>query len=313
MTNHIDWVQELTKKYEKVTKLNDECHPISFRSYENTFDMLNSFDFNPYDVIVGLPRSGAFFALREALRYQKPFFTPTEWDLHLRGGNLIKRSRVDIGPKKNLEVIIFDDSINSGGTMQLILKELPKFDHINYTLFCIYGRREKIDLGDYICLERLDHPRLFEWNFNQHPYSEYIAIDLDGILCEDPPGPVNDDGDLYKNWILAAPTLMRFTHPIGAIITSRLEKFRDVTEEWLRKNSIRYKNLYMLDVPTPKIRTEYALHAKFKSLVASKIEAWMYIESEQWQAKEIAKTSNIPVLHYDQKKKGNPIITLYTS
>ena len=36
------------------------------------------------------------------------------------------------------------------------------------------------------------------------------------------------------------------THPIGCLVSCRLEKYRSLTEEWLKKNRIQYNQLFMM-------------------------------------------------------------------
>lgn len=40
------------------------------------------------------------------------------------------------------------------------------------------------------------------------------------------------------------------SHPIKALVTSRLEKYRPETEEWLRRHGVVYEQLIMLDLPS---------------------------------------------------------------
>lgn len=94
-----------------------------------------------------------------------------------------------------------------------------------------------------------------------HAFLERSCIDLDGILCKDPTNDENDDGQNYRHFLINVEPLLRPSVEIGWIVTRRLEKYRKLTEEWLRKHSIKYKNLVMMNLPDKATRVALGNHA----------------------------------------------------
>jgi orotate phosphoribosyltransferase len=117
--------------------------------------------------------------------------------------------------------------------------------------------RDRVDFYSKL----VDHPRCFEWNIMHHAFLERSCIDLDGILCKDPTNDENDDGQNYRHFLINVEPLLRPSVEIGWIVTCRLEKYRKLTEEWLRKHSIKYKNLVMMNLPDKATRVALGNHA----------------------------------------------------
>jgi len=137
---------------------------------------------------------------------------------------------------------------------------------------------------------------MFEWNIMHHPRLDEACVDIDGVLCLDPSEDENDDGVNYIAFITNARPLIIPSSKIKHIVTSRLEKYRPQTEEWLRRNGVQYQHLHMLDLPTAEERRRLKMHHKFKADVYSgDREARLFIESEAEQAREIMLATNKPV------------------
>jgi hypothetical protein len=111
----------------------------------------------------------------------------------------------------------------------------------------------------------------------------------------DPTEEENDDGPRYIEFIRNTKPLFSPKYKIGAIVTSRLEKYRAETEEWLKNNGIDYEQLIMLDVPDKATRQRLGLHAKFKAEIYDKIGGQLFIESDDGQAQYINQATNKPV------------------
>ena len=79
-------------------------------------------------------------------------------------------------------------------------------------------------------------------------------------------------------------------------MTSRLEKYRKETEQWLAAHGIKYKKLYMLN-KTAEERRRLGLHAPFKASIYKQIKnSNMFIESNPKQAARIAELSGKPCI-----------------
>jgi len=141
-----------------------------------------------------------------------------------------------------------------------------------------------------LALVQLNTPRVFQWNYLNHNCLQDAAFDIDGVLCKDPLPQENDDGIKYKNFILNAKPLFIPQYKIPYIITSRLDKYRSETEEWLKKNNVQYDHLIMLTGYTAEERRRLGLHAAFKAEQYKKLpDIQLFIESDRKQAEEISR------------------------
>lgn len=114
-------------------------------------------------------------------------------------------------------------------------------------------------------LEILEQPRIFQWNFLQHGFLIHACFDIDGVLCDDPSPEQNDDGPRYRDFLLHAPLKLKPQRPVKYLVTSRLEKYRPETEQWLAEHDIPYEQLIMMDVATAEERRRLGNHASFKA------------------------------------------------
>lgn len=96
--------------------------------------------------------------------------------------------------------------------------------------------------------------------------------------------------------MMDARPLYRMTHPIGTLLTSRLEKYRPPTEAWLASIRLRYGKLVMLDLPSAAERRRLGAHGSFKAERYRRSNAILFIESENRQAQTVAQLSGKPVL-----------------
>ena len=102
-------------------------------------------------------------------------------------------------------------------------------------------------------LEVVGQPRFFQWNLIHHPWLKYACLHIDGVLCADPTADENDDGERYHRFLTTAPLYVA-SQTIGWLVTSRLEKHRARTEQWLANQGIQYDNLIMQDVASNRER-----------------------------------------------------------
>jgi len=248
------------------------------------------------DAIVGIPRSGLLAANILALRLNIPVLTLDEFEKMGRDLALFDQ-RVSRGAKKNSihKILVMDDSINSGEKMRQVMKSLAHhMDRFDIKFSAIYSTAEMAQKLDLV-FKIVPQPRVFEWNFFHHMFASDFLYDLDGVLCVDGAGEDDEDLAPYINHIANVRPKYIPTQTLGAIVTSRLEKHRAVTEEWLFKNNIKYKILIMCNLDSASERRRLALHGKFKAYAYLKYGGRLFIESELWQAKEIAKISSKPV------------------
>src|SRR5262249_26208593 len=126
----------------------------------------------------------------------------------------------------------------------------------------------------------IESPQLFEWNFVNHAILQQSCVDMDGLLCFDPPPEIDDDGPRYIEFLAAARPRHRLHKKVKAIVSARLTRYRGPTEEWLRRHGVEYEQLHLLDAPSAAERRRRGLHATFKAAVYRESGAACFFESE---------------------------------
>lgn len=266
-----------------------------YRSFEDMnrliIDKLHIFP-HDIDLIVGIPRSGMLPANLIALYLNKPF---TDIDSFIEGKIYASGERgtyIDIKEYRN--ILIVDDSINSGNALQKAkskLTNMTKKFHLEYAV--VFSSTKGSHLIDYYC-EIIDYPRIFQWNLFHHPsIIPQSCFDIDGVLCKNP--PIDDDGPIYTEYIMNAIPLYIPSVEVDTLITCRLEKYRKATEEWLAKWNVKYKHLIMLNLKTKEERISWGKHGKYKGEIYKKTKNILFVESSLAEAIQISKISRKPV------------------
>lgn len=249
------------------------------------------------DLIVGIPRSGLLAANLLALYFNLPI---TDVAGLCEGRVLGTGQRYNSGMPCNLadikKVLVIDDSISTGASMEKV-KTIIRQAGLPYqfcyaAVYTTFAVRGMVDFWSQI----IDNPRRFEWNVLTTSSLEQTCVDLDGVICRDPLEVENDDGKNYRHFIANAELLVRPSYEIGWIVTCRLEKYRDLTEEWLKQHGIRYHNLVMMGLPDKATRVASKAYASFKAEVYKSSKASLFIESSPIIAQEIAALSGKNVL-----------------
>jgi orotate phosphoribosyltransferase len=253
------------------------------------------------DLIVGVPRSGLLPANLLALYRNLPL---TDVDGLLSGrqiatGRRFRGKSVERPREGPLRVLVVDDSVWGGTTMKEVRARVDAADlpyRVEYAaVYMLPGAEPYVDhFAEY-----LDLPRLFEWNILHTRRLDRFCMDIDGVLCRDPEPRANDDGPLYRSFLCDAEPIYLPSKPVGWLVTSRLEKYRAETEEWLARHGVQYNELVMLDLPDKAARRGAKLHGTFKAEVYIRTGAALFYESSLSQAVLIANTSLKPVLCVD--------------
>ena len=263
-------------------------------------DIINNLHMIPKDIdlVVGVPRSGLLVANIIALHLNVPL---TDLEGFMEGkvfesGTTRRPKDYDCKVKKYKKVLIVEDSVFSGESIQnaknkILNTNRNDIEAIFFAAYVAPGKESLVDMYLEIC----GLPRVFEWNIMHHGIIERSCFDLDGVLCVDPTESDDDDGECYKAFLRKVKPLFVPTKEIGNIVTCRLEKYREETEEWLNKNNIKYKNLIMMNYKSKEERMKAGKHAEYKAKNYKKINSDLFIESSLSQAISIAKLSNKPV------------------
>jgi len=260
-----------------------------------TLDWIKSFP-EHYDVIIGIPRSGLIVASIIACKMGKPLSTPDKM-LQNEFWLPTKDKTIEKGDVKN--ILLVDDATGRGETMQLCYEQLKnafgnKINIIKASLLVEKRATDKVDLYYKV----LTKGAFFEWNL-AHCERKPLGVDIDGVLCEEPPPEVDANEEKYVAWISNAKPNLIPTYTIEVIVTNRLEKYRTITEEWLKRHNVKYRHLIMLNLPSKRLRTP-------ENMIGNKIKAvkqfdlrWFW-ESSWTEAQAIYKACRIPVLCTDK-------------
>lgn len=261
------------------------------------------------DLVVGIPRSGILAANLFCLITNIPM---TDLDSFLEGRvytsgiSAKRRSALDLDLSQMRRVLILDDSIRSGKAMRVARERLESAGVGGNVMFgAVFGTSLDQADSDFI-FEAVPDPRVFQWNLMHHIFLRRSCVDIDGVLCVDPTRDENDDGPAYRRFLAEARPLHVPTSRIGTLVTSRLEKYRSMTEEWLGRHGIEYDALVMLDLPSKEERQRLGVHGSFKGEVYRKSDAILFIESEVAQAEVIARISGKPALCIETQQMFQP-------
>lgn len=281
----------------------------NFRSYSAMLKLVscNAWRYAGYDVIIGIPKSGIVPAVAMANILGLPFTTlnsAVRCEVPEQGFRTIR-----VFPGWNeAKILIVDDSVNNGNEVQRV-KEIIKKLRLNAHIMAVYATTQGTKFVDSY-VEILEHPRIFEWNLLNHSLNKQACFDMDGVLCVDPSSKDKENEDNYINFLENACPLFIPSKKIGYIVTSRLEKYRKLTEIWLKKHNVLYDSLIMMQHFDANTRQKYSLHAIFKSEIFRRTNTLYFVESSYSQAMVIARLAQKPCFCvHDMKMYISPQFT----
>lgn len=262
----------------------------------------------PHDIdfIIGIPRSGMIAASIIASYLNVPLIDINSYLLGLKpyGG-----ARLNAFVNKHQEtnkVLIVDDTIFNGTTINNVKKYVSNKPH-NFIYLCVYAEGNGLNNAD-IYLEdvrsQVDSKLgivLYEWNILQHHdvVLEKCLYDMDGVLCLDPPDERNEEE--YINYIKNATPLFIPRGTIGGILTYRLVKNKEITQEWLKNNRVTYYKLMMFNANSWEERHNTNISPEqYKGETYKNSNYELFVESNEQQAINIANISNKPVYVLNQ-------------
>lgn len=206
-------------------------------------------------------------------------------------------------------ILVIDDTTWSGGTFRTDVK--PHLKECQYPIkygALYYGEsgRREIDFG----LQQLYNVRqTYQFNIFHDAFTSQQSFDLDGIFCSDVPShEIDHDENKYVDWMRSVKPLIQPTHPLGCIITGRLEKYRTTTMEWLATHGIRYRRLEMYKGAETNMARNSAHHlvTEWKADVyASLAYSTLFVESDDRQAETVAGLTGKSVLAWPSQQKWN--------
>lgn len=202
------------------------------------------------DTVIGVPRSGSIFASFIATQLGCSLADVTTAG---RSMKVAKHGHVINGDLGN--VLLVEDVVNRGiaiaGALDVLKQTAPNLPRERITTCSIWTNPKgihgavELDLGGHHA-ERY----AFTWQMWHSTLIPMWAMDMDGVLCEEPPLPTNTDEAAYRTWIKNAvgrwlPRPRNAKYKIGAVITSRPEGVRAETEAWLARHGVLYERLIM--------------------------------------------------------------------
>lgn len=259
----------------------------------------------PPDVtaIAGVARSGLAVATMVSMYLHLPMLTIRQNSHDIQEtGNGWRLGRFNHVKPNAAHICVIDDTCMTGNSLKAITPLVKTLGRATTaTVYCNPLARTKPD----IFAVELGWPHLLEWNLFNSVLSPNMATDFDGVLCRDCYPGEDDDGERYLNFIRTAePNYLSRKVPIPLIVTARIEKYREETLAWLARQQVQCRQLVMHPATTLQERNRDNI-AAFK---ARHFEQWAsqhkrqgppplgFIESEDWQAREIAKTTGRMVI-----------------
>lgn len=228
-----------------------------------------------YDCIIGIPRSGLFYANLFAMEWGLPLSTTQNF---INGEVWQSRNN----PHGKIKRVLLVEDSSSGRTINKHKEEIQKaFPSLEIETAAIYARTR--NAVDYSGAKITPNP-IFEYSLTFGNRGT-LCTDLDGVLCH--------NEDHFKPYIIPK-------YEIQAVITSRPESDRTFTETWLKLNGVKYRELIMRQNPH-----ESSVH--FKARILRKLRPAWYWESEDDLAAAIAKKSGIPVLSIQCMRVHKPL------
>lgn len=257
----------------------------------------------PFDVVVHCPRSGTLPASIIATYLCKPFASVDEYC-----AGMINTRKSEY--KTLNRILLVDDSIATGKQMADFIRKIKAAvpGTAIYTLAVYSPSNARYTLNPTLVLEvHQSQDYVYSWFMWKTGRLKSCAVDMDGVLCRDCTREEDDDGEKYLKFIQTAePKFKPFEYlpnhnVIGAIVTSRLEKYRPQTEKWLKDNGYFYKKLIMGAWGSKEERR--GKQAAYKAGVYKSPEFKLFIESSESEAREIARITNKPVFCVDTSEE----------
>jgi uncharacterized HAD superfamily protein/adenine/guanine phosphoribosyltransferase-like PRPP-binding protein len=284
------------------------------------------------DLVVGVPRSGLLVANLFALylnvpladaegfmagrtlasgRRRAPADSPADSpansasDSPANSASDSPDTRAGTTPRRR-SVLVVDDSISSGKQLRAVRERIEAaMPTATITYLAVYATAAGASQVDVVG-EIIEKPRCFEWNVLHHDQLDTFCVDIDGVLCLDPTKDENDDGERYERFLQDAIPYFLPTKKVGWLVTCRLERYRQHTEQWLQRHGVEYGELVMMQHPDGQARKLAGNHAEYKAEVYRRTGAAFFIESSARQATRIAALTGKPVLCLETGTLASP-------
>lgn len=257
----------------------------------------------PHDVtaVVGVARSGVYPSSLASMMLHLPLYFIRQAQNDVVSPDIVSAGngwRLSEGtrPVESGRVVIIDDTVMTGNSMQAIRPIVDEMfpNSITAAVYCNPMATLKPDIHSV----DLPWPHLLEWNIFNSVVLQSMAIDFDGILCQECSPHQDDDGSRYLDFLAnVRPNYLVRKAKVPLIVTARLEKYRKETERWLKKWNVQYSRLVMGPWKDNHERSQNdiaaykAHHFKFFADRVRGLKPAVFVESDVHQARRIAELS----------------------
>lgn len=288
---------------------------MNYKSYQDfSTCIFNNLYKIPYetDLLVGIDNNGLLIALMISkftnirVATLEQFF---EKKMISNGNYSINQNCInDFNQIKN--VLMVSDSVNTGKTINEVknrINQSNEFNNINIKYFTVYYvNNSALNYVD-IALQKLNTVNFLQFNFLFNPIIfTNSCFDIDGAICRDPSPQEDDDGRKYIDFIRNVIPFFKTDYIISCFVTSRLQKYREQTQNWLRKNNFNYKELIMLDLPSKEERNKLNMYGRYKGEIYKYRPENLFVQSSKFQAIEIVQISGKEVFCTENMKLYKP-------
>ena len=273
----------------KYITLNDLVKTIRERLYKIPRDI---------DFIIGIPRSGMIAASIISTYLNVPLIDINSYCQGMKPYGGLRCSMLN--QEKYNKALVVDDTVFNGTSMYKTKQKLSNINDTDFIYLCVYIEGRGINMVDIYLEDVRQYTNnftnivLYEWNIFQH-YDSIMSkclYDIDGVLCVEPPDERSETE--YLKYIENATPLFVPKVKIGGIMTYRLIKNKEITENWLKKNNIKYNELIMFNANTWEERNKSGITPeKYKgNYYKTHNDYELFVESSDYQARMIAEISN---------------------
>jgi len=260
-----------------------------------------------FDLIVGIPRSGMIPAYMIALSLNLNCTTIQAYlnNDRLKHGQTRQVAKGISYPWEAKKVLVVDDSIATGNSLKNLKENIREELIKKMTFLAFYSSKPVRDEVD-ILIAHVPNPRVFEWNIFHHPMLGDALLEMEGILCRAPSDDQLKTEEAYVEYIKNVESFIIPNHKIHSIITRRKEKYRALTEAWLKNIEVDYEYLIMDSSYEGEkiINTKSSCQLKVEHYTKS--ESPLFFESEPIDARELCKLTSKAVYCVGNNRMYNP-------
>lgn len=273
---------------------------MKFKSYKDLGkdiqDNIHKLQGEGYDLVVGIPRSGMIPAYMMSLLLNIKCTDLNSFlnNARIMSGSTRKGARALRTAWDAKKILLVDDSVMTGRSMQAALKEIQDKTSRQVTRLAIYIERDSIKFVD-VYFEVVPGPRLFQWNIFHHPVLGSSCVELEGVLCLEPDSKDAQGEEQYRDILRKANPLVLPTYKLHTVVTYRSETYRELTLRWLEENNIEHDNLVMSDVPSTRKKEDFEGYAVRQANHYRSSVTRLFIAKDEPLARIVAEQSGKPV------------------